>query len=90
MRNLPSVQKWNVEIAKQEFLKEGHLEINEPCDCAGQIRHYNGGNYHEEIVLAKDCGKVFVKYGSSSEYDDSEWEECDDWERVVEEHRDWL
>ena len=90
MRNLPSEQNENVEIAKETFRREGRLEIDEPCDCGGQIRHNNGGNYHEEISLVKDSGQVFVKYGSTSEYDESEWEICEDWESVIEEHADWL
>ena len=90
MRLLPSEQKSRIEAAKKEFEETGKLCIDEPCDCGGQVRHNNGGNYHEEVELRRDSGKVFVKFGSTSDYDQSEWEECENWQAVIEERSDWL
>ena len=51
--------------------------MTEPCDCGVQVRHNNGGNYHEIYACRADAGRWFVRVGSTSDYDDSEWEETE-------------
>ena len=52
------------------------LYLSEPCDCGSHIRHNNGGNYHDEVVIAFDNGKYYIKYETTSELSEpSEWEE---------------
>lgn len=91
MRLLPSEQKEKVAIAIAEFQKNSELRIYEPCDCGSHIRHNNGGNYHEEIFLREDGGEVFVKYETTCELTvPAGWESCDDWDKVIKDHADWL
>lgn len=91
MRLLPSQQKNAIERAIKEFEKNGKLSIFEPCDCGSRVQHNNGGNYHEEIYLSKDSGQAFVKYETTCELiDPAEWEICDDWQKVITDHADWL
>lgn len=91
MRLLPSEQQKRAKSAIAEFQENGELRIYEPCDCGSHIRHTNGGNYHEEIFLKEDNGKVFVKYETTSELvAPAEWESCEDWDKVIEGHADWL
>lgn len=93
MRNLPSEQTEKSILAISEFLSTGYLSIFEPCDCGSNIRHNNGGNYHEEIFLKKDSGKYFSQIGTTSEYASPQpWEELTLKEvfMVIEEHSDWL
>lgn len=35
-------------------------KIREPCDCGSQIRHNNGGNYHERIEILKHTSNVGI------------------------------
>ena len=91
MRLLPSERKERVIEAIQRFNEDGRLEICEPCNCGSQIRHNNGGNYHEIVELARDGGQVFVKYDSTSELSEpAEWIVCEDPEAVIRECGDWL
>lgn len=71
---LPTQQTAKQLEALRTFLEHGRLEMWELCDCGGQTRHNNGGNYHEEIELRADGGQWFAKFGSTSDYDDAEWE----------------
>ena len=89
---LSSERERLIQEAKNDFVKNGYIFLAEPCDCGSQIRHNNSGNYHDNIELQKDSGEVFVKFrnGSTYEYDDVEWEECDNWEKVIEECGDWF
>lgn len=87
---LPSERKLAIKAAEAEFGEIGSLQINEPCNCNGQISHNNGGNYHEEITIKRDEDEVFVKFDSSSEFFTAEWEVCKDWKKVIEDHSDWL
>lgn len=92
MRLLPSQQAKRATFYIEEFEKHGSVEIYEPCDCGGQIRHNNGGNYHQIIHLVKDQGKLFMKGESTSEFGSAEWEEIN-YERVVDtirKYADWL
>lgn len=91
MYNLPSQQEIKVEQAIAKFQVEGLLEIDEPCDCGDRVRHNNGGNYHQWIVLQKDGEKVFAKFGDTCELKPApEWEEATDWQKVVRQNADWL
>jgi len=95
MYNLPSVQKRKTEKAKAIFLREKSLVIYEPCNCGSQIRHNNGGNYHEIIYLVIDDGKYFIMSDSTSDFAPTpEWEELKGVEKealsIIEEHADWL
>lgn len=91
MRLLPSERKESVDTAIQEFEESGKLSIFEPCNCGSQIRHNNGGNYHDEIYLRRDGDTVFVKRETTCELvPPAEWEECEDWREVIEENGDWL
>lgn len=91
MRLLPSEQKARLAEAIVKFEETGELNIYEPCDCGSHIRHNNGGNYHEEVYLRKDEGKVYVKYESTCELNGpAQWTECEDWKKVIEDRADWL
>jgi hypothetical protein len=88
---LPSEQKEKIEQAIEQFDKTGELSIFEPCDCGSHIQHNNGGNYHEEIYLKRDSGKVFVKYGTTCELVPlAHWAECNDFEEVIKQNADYL
>jgi hypothetical protein len=90
MHLLPSEQKERVVEAIKEFEDSGELDISEPCDCGSRIRHHNGGNYHDKIYLQRD-GEVYVKYDTTCELTPpAEWEPCEDWKSVIEQHADWL
>jgi hypothetical protein len=91
MRLLPSQQAERVEQAKEIFHNAGSLTIYEPCNCGGQVRHNNGGNYHDIVRLAKDGGQVFIMNDTTSELEaPAEWEPCEDWQGVIEKNSDWL
>ncbi len=93
MNNLPGEQKKLVEVAKAAFQKDGYLSIFEPCNCGSNIRHNNGGNYHDEIHLAHDGDKYFRKDDNTCEMTESEgWEECtfEQVQSTIEENADWL
>lgn len=88
---LPSEQKERLEQAIVDFNSTGTLSIYEPCDCGNRVQHNNGGNYHEEIYLKRDSGKVFVKYETTCELvSPTQWQECDDFEAVIRQNADWL
>jgi hypothetical protein len=91
MYNLPSEQEAKIKEAIQEFNEIGALNIYEPCDCGNQIRHNNGGNYHDEIYLRRDSGQIFVKYETTCELvPRAQWKKCDDWEAIIRQKADWL
>lgn len=93
MHKLPSQQKEAIEKAKNEFKKNGKLTIHEPCNCGSQVRHNNGGNYHEIVKLAFDSNKFFRKYDTTSELTpEAEWNEITEEEtyETIEQLADWL
>ncbi|KKL92160.1 hypothetical protein LCGC14_1816500 [marine sediment metagenome] len=91
MHLLPNEQQERIQEALETLEKTGSLNIFEPCDCGNQICHNNGGNYHNEIYLRRDNGKMFVKYATTCELvEPAEWEECQDPESIVKENSDWL
>ncbi len=75
MRLLPTQQTDAQLAALRKFLEAGKLTLAEPCNCGGQVRHNNGGNYHDWNEFKADGGKWFVRLGSTSDYDDAEWQE---------------
>lgn len=92
MKNLSSRQKELVTAMLEKLAKRETIEINEPCNCGGQTRHNNGGNYHEYFVARMDEGKWYSKIGNTSDWDDAKWEETSK-EAVVKyvtDHADWL
>ena len=93
MHNLPSEQKQAIKNAIAEFKEKGQLDIYEPCNCGSHIRHNNGGNYHDEIYLAKDDGKYFRKDDTTCELvEPAEWYEITEQEafETIRENADWL
>lgn len=88
---LPSQRKAAIEAAIVEYKRSGELDICEPCNCECQIRHNNGGNYHERVYLRRDEGKDFIAFDST--YEDSQrsdWEEVQNVRKVIEQYADWL
>ena len=91
MNLLPSEQKKRIEQAIETFGKTDSLSIFEPCDCGNRIRHNNGGNYHDEIYLKRDSGKVFIKYETTCGLvAPAEWGECEEPEAIILQYADWL
>ena len=76
MLYLPSEQKEMQEQILRSLEEEGRAYLNEPCNCGSEIRHNNGGNYHECIEFAKDGNGYFAKFATTCEFDPpAEWEE---------------
>jgi len=78
MKLLPSEQIKSLEQlpALLQQIEQGLVVVlSEPCDCGYQIRHSNGGNYHQITTLAKDMGEYYIIEGSTSEFDNAEWAE---------------
>ena len=85
MHLLPSIRKNRIAKAQKDYRETGKLCICEPCDCGSMIRHNNGGNYHDIIMLRHDSDNDFVKFETTSELEpDAEWEIC------IEKYGDWL
>lgn len=77
MKLLPSQQTEKQAAALKRLLETGHLYIYEPCNCGGQIRHNNGGNYHTEIQFRLDGGAAWRTETFSGDYGPP-----DDWQEV--------
>lgn len=93
MRNLPSQREKLVELAKKKLEITKELGIYEPCNCGNRVQHNNGGNYHQEIYLAIDKGRYFVKYETTCELvAPAEWSETTKEKamEIIEQHGDWL
>ena len=79
MKLLPSeTRRREMEIRELvSSLEEGdRIHLSEPCDCGSHIRHNNGGNYHDEITIAIDSGKFYIKNDSTCELNEpAEWVE---------------
>ncbi len=91
MHNLPSDREHNLEEALKTFEETGSLSIFEPCDCGSRVQHNNGGNYHDEIYLRKDSGKIFVKFETTCELvPRAEWQETDNAKSIIAQNSDWL
>lgn len=87
---LPTEREQRIKAAIKTFEETGSLFIFEPCNCGSQIRHNNGGNYHEEIYLKADQG-VYVKHETTCELTpEAEWQIVDDWRAVITQNADWL
>jgi hypothetical protein len=93
---LPSERKARVEKTIEELKKllDGErIAIYEPCDCGSHIRHNNGGNYHDEVYIARDEGKLFIKCDTTCELvEPAEWSESTEEDAIkkIEECGDWL
>ena len=91
MRLLPSGKEEKIGEAISWFLDNGTVTIQEPCNCGSNIRHNNGGHYHEIVTLKRDHSQVFVMYDSTCELTPpAAWQECHDWRAVIAENADWL
>ena len=93
MHNLPGAQKELIEDAKKEFADTGKLAIYEPCNCGSQVRHNNGGNYHDIEFLVKDGEKCFHKSDTTCELTEpAEWFEITEEQvnSIIEKNADWL
>lgn len=85
MKLLPTEQTKAQQSALRAFLENGRLTLSEPCDCGSQIRHNNGGNYHQTVDLRMDAGRVFRSRTTTSDYDSGgDWREVTFTEAVEE------
>ena len=64
---LPSEQTAAQIEALRILLYDGSAQMAQPCDCGSQIRHNNGGNYHETIEMRMDSGSVFRRFTTTYE-----------------------
>ncbi len=91
MYNLPSEQEEKIKEAIRVFEETGSLSIYEPCNCGSQVRHNNGGNYHDKIYLRRDSGDTFVKFETTCELvPHAEWEKHKSPEAIIRQNADWL
>lgn len=93
MRLMRLEQAAAIAAAIEEFNSTDKLTIREPCDCGHQVRHNNGGNYHDIIRLCRDMGgEVFVMNDTTSELEaPAEWRETNEVaENIVAAYADWL
>ena len=94
VNNLPSEQREKAIAARREFVEQGYLRIEEPCNCGNRIQHNNGGNYHQIITLKRDSGSYFIKEDTTCELTaEPEWWPLDNIKEVfkeIEKHADWL
>jgi len=73
---LPSQQTSAQKTALALFLENEAIYFYEPCDCGGQVRHNNGGNYHQELYFRMDAGKCWRCESSTSDYaPEKDWSE---------------
>jgi len=93
MRYLPSKRKQKIAEAIAAARRDGKITLYEPCNCGWQIRHNNGGNYHERCSFVVDEGKWYKKVWSTCEFEEpAEWESSswDEVVRFIESHADWI
>ena len=88
MKLLPIEQQKRVNETLPQLIddaKNGNVvTLYEPCNCGSQVRHNNGGNYHEIVSVVKDKGKWYKKEDSTCELTEpSEWFETKE-ESVIE------
>jgi len=76
MYHLPDERKARLEKALQDFESVGKILICEPCDCGSQVRHNNGGNYHQIIEFARVENAYYVLFDSTCELEKPpQWDE---------------
>jgi len=51
----------------------GSLILRERCNCGDQVRHNNGGNYHEIIEITSDSAGYSIRRTDTSDF--SKWSE---------------
>lgn len=78
MRLLPSEQTAAQLDALKTFVEAGNVGLHEPCNCGGQVRHNNGGNYHDIVEFRLDAGQCWRNQTSTSDY-----APADDWSPVA-------
>ena len=77
MKLLPSERTEKQLAALRKFIDKGEITLNEPCNCGEQIKHNNGGNYHDIISIKADGGDYFIRNSTTYEYDNSQWSNVD-------------
>lgn len=79
MKKLPSELERELQenlLAVQQLQDGEKLVFSQDCDCGSQIRHNNGGNYHDTVVITRDKGQLFAKRETTCELvAAAEWEE---------------
>lgn len=48
------------------------VEFCEPCDCGSQVRHNNGGNYHQFLLIKKVNETYLIRWDDTCELTDDE------------------
>lgn len=82
-------QRIKVDRAKAILRSAGTVVLQEPCDCGNNIRHNNGGNYHQVIRLKIRLGKIWAQFGSTCELlPEPDWELAG--EDVIDQYAGWL
>jgi hypothetical protein len=77
MQLLPSQQTEDQRAALARLIEDGKVCLCEPCDCGSQVRHNNGGNYHDIIDFRLDGGKCWRSRTFTGDY-----APADDWYEV--------
>lgn len=78
-----------IDRAKAVLRSGGTVVINEPCNCGDNIRHNNGGNYHQVIRVKIRLGRVWANFDTTSELTHStNWLLAD--ESIIDGHAGWL
>jgi hypothetical protein len=78
MRLLPSEQRQAQLDALRLFVESGYIACRQPCDCGSQIRHNNGGNYHEIVKFRIDGGMFWRSKTFTGDY-----APADDWHKIA-------
>ena len=79
--------------AINKLATENRLTIYEPCNCGSQIRHNNGGNYHQIITIEIRDNGAFARFDDTCELTPPEpFREISYFElsQIVRDHADWL
>jgi len=95
MKYLPSEQEKKIRKAIAMARRDRKITLYEPCDCGWQIRHNNGGNYHERVAFELDrkTKQWYKMVWSTCEFEpEPEWEPSswDEVEAFIKSHADWL
>lgn len=73
---LPTAQTKAQRDALSLLLNNNGVHLTEPCNCGGQIRHNNGGNYHSIVAFRLDAGKCWRMGSFTGDYaPPEEWDE---------------
>ena len=56
---------WTMKEAILGLHQSGRIDLDEPCNCGDQIRHNNGGNYHQWVVIDYDKDTYYLQIGDT-------------------------